>query len=321
MYETCLHCNKPSSDVNNQECTLCKNITNSNIENDLYIRIGTTNCLSSCDDTNDNYYIKDLINTKCINCKDNSLSTDETIKTKTFHYIGENECIVDPVTEYYIIDEDTGSIDHCYERCLTCTNKEEYEDIIDEHVDTNPNIITQNCDTCKNEYVQYGKECLEECPILLVNISGICRNCAEIISERTNQPMYNYKKECIDTQPFGTDITVPEYNYVKDCGDKCATCKFVNDVAKCYTCKAPYFKKYNSTNSQTHFVTCIPNCNSFYTVNNTSNRECYNCKDNTNLYKYYYNGNCVNFHDGYHENYYEPNDIEKKKIWCYRKMS
>ena len=27
-YETCLHCNKPSDDGNNQECTLCRNKIN-----------------------------------------------------------------------------------------------------------------------------------------------------------------------------------------------------------------------------------------------------------------------------------------------------
>ena len=44
-----------------------------------------------------------------------------------------NECIEDTGTEYYIIEENIGKIDHCYETGLTCINKEEYEDIIDEN--------------------------------------------------------------------------------------------------------------------------------------------------------------------------------------------
>ena len=75
-----------------------------NYEKDLYIRVDTTNCETTCDDNHDNYYVKDDSNTKCINCKKNSESTDTTIKTKVYHYIDENECIVDPGNGYYSID-------------------------------------------------------------------------------------------------------------------------------------------------------------------------------------------------------------------------
>ena len=43
-----------------------------NYEKDLYIRVDTTNCETTCDDNHDNYYVKDDSNTKCINCKKNS---------------------------------------------------------------------------------------------------------------------------------------------------------------------------------------------------------------------------------------------------------
>ena len=45
--------------------------------------------------------------------------------------MGVNECIEDPGTE--LIEENIGTIGHCYETGLTLINKEEYEDIIDEN--------------------------------------------------------------------------------------------------------------------------------------------------------------------------------------------
>ena len=37
----------------------------------------------------------------------------------------------------------------------------------------------------------------------------------------------------------------------------------------------------------------------------------YNCKENTNLKKYFYNRECVDFYDGYHNNYYISNENQK----------
>ena len=136
----------------------------------------------------DEFYVKDDSNTKCINCKKNSESTDTTIKTKVYHYIDENECIVDPGNGYYLIDSNTGTIGHCYERCLTCIKAEEYE----KEGDLITNVIkTHNCDSCKSEYVQYGKECLNECPEKLVNVTR-CKNPRCITStERDLDQIFN----------------------------------------------------------------------------------------------------------------------------------
>ena len=311
-YETCLHCNKPSDDITNQECTLCKNKTNG-YENDLYIRVDTTNCKTNCDDTNDNYYVKDYTNTKCINCKKNSESNDATIKTKIYHFINENECINDPGNEYYLIDEDTGTIGHCYERCLTCIKAEEYEEII-EGEETKNVIKTQNCDSCKSEYVQYGKECLDECPEKMVNVSKICKNCKTDYTP----PKYNYQNECVNSKPEGTDMVDEDYNYVESCGEKCATCKIVDTIRNCYTCKSPYYKQYKSEKEDTHYVDCEENCGK-YLVKDNINRECINCKENTDVYKYYYNGECVDINDGNHDNYYESEEEEEEPYGVIKK--
>ena len=308
-YETCLHCNKPSDDESNQECTLCRNKINTlDYENDLYIRVDTTNCETTCDDDHDNYYVKDDSTTKCINCKKNSESTDTTIKTKVYHYIDENECIVDPGNGYYLIDSNTGTIGHCYERCLTCIKAEEYEKEGDLITDV---IKTHNCDSCKSEYVQYGKECLNECPEKLVNVSKICKNCKTDYSP----PQYNYENNCVISQPDGTDIVDEDYNYVESCGEKCATCKIVDTTINCYTCKSPFYKKYNSEESITHYVDCERNCDK-YLVKDDTTRECINCKENT---KYYYNHECVDINDGNHHNYYISEEDEEEPYGVIKK--
>ena len=143
-FTNCQTCSRRinKSSENNQNCLTCAN--------SYYLVYGTHNCQQKCDPWNDNYYVHDESQKKCINCKKENANTPEK---KIYKIESENKCINEEVAKngsnYYIIDDDTGTIGKCHENCLTCKNS--------------PTSYDNNCLTCDNSKGYYKKEYTNDC--------------------------------------------------------------------------------------------------------------------------------------------------------------
>ena len=331
-YLGCKSCPSMGNQIDNK-CYGCNDIDDytSEYEEKDYGRTQTINC-HKLDEPFEGHYLEDGYFKKCWNTCKFCIAQGSNIHHQC------SECLTTDVDNniiatYPVIDDDyeinnfscyregdspsgfyfdgTAHI-KCYITCETCVKGEEYEEKREDEEIINV-IKTQNCDSCKSEYVKYGNECLNQCPEKLVNVNQICTNCKEISK-------YNYQNQCVDSQPVGTDMVDEDYNYVESCGEKCATCKIVDTNINCLSCKLPYYKKYNSEDINTHYVECEINCDK-YLVKDDIKRECINCKENINNNKYYYNGECVDINDGNHDNYYESEEIEEKQYGVIEKCN
>ena len=265
-YSNCATCSEISSNSNDQKCLTCVS--------DKYLRTGTTNCETTCDESNDGYYVKETSPERiCVNC-DNNISI-ESKKKLLVHYEGVNECIEKPTDGYYIIDANTGTIGHCPSNCLNC-------------------ISSTICTKCSTDYVLDDGVCKTSCTNSKYGIlNGECVNCK-------TKNKFNVNNNCVDSVPDDYVITDDTTGYAEPCDEKCASCLI--SKTQCTSCKSPYFEQYNSRDGSTGEVQCENNCGN-YLVKDISTQKCINCQDlSTN--KYFLNNECVNKDSNTNINYY-----------------
>ena len=287
----CQSCTAISDDINNQKCITCKS--------PYYLRIGTSNCETTCDENHDDYYIKDNSNRKCINCNDNK--NIESKKTLIYHYEGSNECIVKPINGFYIIDASTGTIKNCDDtNCLECIA-----------IEVSGVVTGSKCTKCNEatNYKLYNGNCINNCPSEQYGImNNECVNCKNY----NDKTMYNVEGVCVEILPTDYVVIDNTFNYAVQCPNECGKCKLDSENnIKCITCKTPYFQKYKSKDSTTSIVICELTCDS-YLIEDTSdinNQKCINCKDSG---KYYLNNECVIRDENTNINYY-PSKIDGEK--------
>jgi len=268
-YENCQTCSAISINSNDQKCIKCKE--------GYYLRVDTTNCEEKCHDIYDKYYVK-TTDRICVNCARNAYIT--SMNTLIVKFLDDNECIEKPNDGYYVIDEDTGTIQHCPTNCATC----EIQGLL---------LV---CTECRDPYVMDNNICKDSCPnTKYVIIDKKCINCKE-------SGKYNVNGECLDTLPSDYIVTDTDFYYAEQCEENCATC--IIDKTKCTSCKSPYFEQYNSIDSS-GVVTCNEECG-IYLVKDTTNQKCINCKD---IEKYFLNGECVIRDENTNTNYYPSEEL------------
>ena len=148
-YSLCETCLKGVSNTNatNQKCSSC--ISGN------YLIYGTNNCATTCDITHDNYYYHDTTQRKCINCKKENINKPGK---KIYKFIDGTECIDEQTAKrdqnFYIIDDNTGTIGKCHKNCTTCFSSP---------IGTSNNCLT--CDNSRGFYIkQYTNDCISPTP-------------------------------------------------------------------------------------------------------------------------------------------------------------
>ena len=250
-YERCKTCIGISNNTNEQKCSSCIDT--------YYLRYETNNCMSTCDDNHDNYFVKE--GNKCINCKKES---NKMKNNKKFKYIGDNTMCLDETTakqkygNFYYIDEATGTIESCHPNCLTCLSKSSDYD----------NMLCLSCDNSKGYYMfENTSNCYNYAPQYYFfdklnkrfsQCYSTCRTCNEKGDENNHKCL-----ECKDGL----------YNYKE--GEKClANCNntdypqnfITNDNFRvCLSFKCNYKDSYRNL-VQLHFSSlenkCVIDCNS-----------------------------------------------------------
>ena len=129
----------------------------------------------------------------CLECysfsKDDNDHKCKSCRTGFYFKEGTNNCYDKIDTKYYF-DEDDKMFKPCYEKCLTCSTKEESEK-------------EMNCLSCENELRFYNK-------------SKNCFNCSKYINYEQN--------ECIDEIPDGYYLEDKESGIIGKCDALCKTC-------------------------------------------------------------------------------------------------
>lgn len=148
-------------------------------------------CIKSC-----NEYIYTSVGKKCGLCKDLSSS----------HYkiINKNGCVDSKPENTYYINENMKIIDYCMSNCKNCSNSEEciecdkgfilknkkcvkqqcFKNCL-ECNELSTNETDQKCTKCKQDYVFFNNNCLNECPNGTIKNGTICQLETEVIPYMT----------------------------------------------------------------------------------------------------------------------------------------
>ena len=213
-------------------------------------------CIDECDE--DIYSIKDK--NKCGLCKD-------LYEDKKFKMVNYSECLENQPINSHFINKDLyllacnngldfkdgkcGSDFECYKKCESC-----YGESNDDN--------NQKCNSCKNNYVLQGENCVDKCLDGYFEKDKKCEIC-DISCKTCNSESQNCK-ECNIGYYFESD------NKCRECNDICETC---NDSDICLSCNKTSDYKFFFNNS------CYTICPENTTVQN------YKCIDkNSNKDKY-----------------------------------
>ena len=206
-HNNCDKCSMYSTDINNQQCTSCKNET-------LFLQEG--NCVDKC---SNNYFLIDKNCEKCDNsCETcNKISNNCTSCKNETLFLQDGNCVENCSNNYFLIDK---NCQKCDDSCETC------------------NKISNNCTSCKNEtlFLQEGN-CVENCSNNYFLIDKICQKCDD--SCKTCNKASNNCSSCL----YGKYIDkTTETHKCKNCNDNCETCEFSRD--NCTTCNQASLFKY-----------------------------------------------------------------------------
>ena len=226
-HETCKTCSKS---YDNNKCLTC----NSN----YFLRYDSQTCKSQCSDYSyeEDYYVKDNVQRRCINCKKENMNKPDK---KIYKFSGENECINEETAKqnqnFYIINEETGTIGKCHPKCKTCFTYSNDDN-------------NQQCETCDTENGYYillesgARNCIKPTPegYYIDKDAGeykscfsyYCKTCSGQGNEENNMCLsckneikfYEPKKQCI---PNCQDYGYSEYS--DEClDDNCIYSNFLN---------------------------------------------------------------------------------------------
>ena len=311
-HDKCKSCYGNSTNDNDQKCITCKSNT--------YLRYEMGNCMDSCDDVHDYYYVIDE-NNKCINCKKESTKANNK---KEYKYIYENTCLDKKTLNeryggFFIIDEYTGTIDLCHRNCLTCSSRS----------DDDNNMLCLTCDNSKGYYmIENTTNCMNYAPDyyyldeknkIYSKCYSTCLTCNKKGDENNNQcilcnyDLYNYKdgekclRNCSETNYSQNFLT--NTNYLVCLSIKCN----YNDI---YSNKNLVQLYYDNIQKK-----CVSYCN-WNTYYFEDLPICIESCSSVSKYKNFVKENYIDYIDFYDE-YYLPNEslfysdiYSKCEIYC-----
>lgn len=215
-----------------------------------YLAIDKDNCITNCGQN----LVSDSSTNKCKNCAQNT-GNDQ------FKFLVDNECVEKP-PRTYVIDQQYGTIGYCYKTCKECNGE--------------GNAQIHNCSSCLQGYyleLAPSTNCVNDCGTKLVSNAQTnkCEKCSPM------QYKYPNNNNCEPTQPDATFVIDTEYNILEKCHTNCKKCSKAgtDENQNCDECIDGLYKAGPAPTN------CVSTCGKLL-VTDEINKQCINCKEQTN---------------------------------------